>query len=330
MRREDVDGAEDYCVSALAEWAGAPFIEGMMIRFVSIALAAVAAVLAVTDSAEARRRGIPPNAHCKANNGMQMADTSLILTDRFLKKMKSTGVQTVARYYEYEDETQRGKRLRKSELRLIAGHGFNLLVVFQHKSGKPGTFLNWRKRGPADARRALAMAKEMNQPKGSGIYFAVDNDLVGHSPWLRYYNKAVLSYFREIDRVFAKSGKTYNIGVYGSGATCKLLRQHKLVSYCWLSFAKKHQGTQQAIRSKLYHLRQMPEGMCGGREVDFNRANPAFADYGQFKVRLPAGQEPEVVAARAQQVKAEQEDLEQLLEPFRQTAPRLPDAASPE
>jgi hypothetical protein len=300
---------------------GTPFGEGMMIKAVSIALTLVCAVSAMTDQAEARRRKLPPNAYCKANNGMHVADTSLILTDKFLQKMKSTGVDTVARYYEYENETQRGKRLRKSEIQLIADHGFNLLVVFQHKSGKPGTFLNWKKRGPADARRALAMAAEMAQPAGSGIYFSVDNDLVGHSPWLRYYNKAVLSYFREINRVFAGSGKKYQVGVYGSGATCKMLRAGKLVKYCWLSFAKKHQGTQEAIRTRLYNLRQMPEGMCGGREVDFNRANPAFADYGQFKVKRPALEVAEDMAASAAQASAEPEELDMLLEPYRQSAP---------
>jgi Domain of unknown function (DUF1906) len=288
-------------------------------RGVCVALAFVFAVLAATDGAEARGRRLPPNAYCKANNGMHMADTSLILTDAFLQKMKSTGVHTVARYYDYDDETQRGKRLRKPEIQLIADHGFNLLVVFQHKSGKAGTFLNWKKRGPADARRALAMAAEMEQPEGSGIYFSVDNDLVGQSPWVRFYNKPVLSYFREINRVFAESGKTYNIGVYGSGATCELLRDNGLVKYCWLSFAKKHQGTQEAIRSKLYNLRQMPEGMCGGREVDFNRINPAFADFGQFSVQHVASK---VIAVRSKQAKAEQEDLEKLLAPYRQTDPQ--------
>lgn len=292
-----------------------------MVRVVCVALAFLFAVLTVTDSAEARRRKLPVNAYCKANNGMHMADTSLILTGKFLQKMKSTGVDTVARYYEYEDETQRGKRLRKSELQLIADHGFNLVVVFQHKSGKARTFLNWKKRGPADAKRALAMAAEMQQPQGSGIYFSVDNDLVGYSPWFRFYNKAVMSYFGEINRVFAKSGKQYNIGVYGSGATCKMLRDHNLVKYCWLSFAKKHQGTQYAIKAKLYHLRQMPEGMCGGREVDFNKANPAYADYGQFKVLGAAHEE---MVSRSKQAKAEQEDLEELLGPYRQTAPQLP------
>lgn len=223
------------------------------------------------------------NDYCFNSSGVDMVDTSTTVTREFAEKMKSVGVKTIARYYDYEDETLPGKRLRKSEIEIFKEYGFNALVAFQHYNNNIKTFENWKKRGPDDAKRALAMAREFEQPQGSAIYFGVDGDFVGKNTGkYKFMTEEVVNYFNEINNIFRDNSVKYNIGVYGSGETCRILLDKKLAKYCWLSHSHGFIGTKALLKNGNYVIEQLLFGNCGGRQIDFNIVRKGISDYGQF------------------------------------------------
>lgn len=219
---------------------------------------------------------------CKTSSGVEMVDTAFPVTDSFVGKMQKIGVKTIGRYFDYENETLPGKRLRPKELPIFKKYNMSHVVIFQHNNNKVSTFLNWKKRGPADAERALKMSTDINQPGGSAIYFGVDGDFVGKLSNVKFYTDEVIGYFREIKRKFQVENADYKIGVYGSGAACRTLKSKGLISYCWLSHSHGFFGTKDVLMTGDYHLEQYLPGNCGGRSIDFSDDNTPSGEYGQF------------------------------------------------
>jgi hypothetical protein len=220
---------------------------------------------------------------CRNSSGVNMVDTASIVSNGFVTRMKVVGVNTVARYYDYPNETLPGKRLRKDEFKLLVTHKMKLLAVFQHHNNKASTFINWNRRGPSDAAEALKLSKTFSQPPKSAIYFGVDGDFVGTTTHrYKYYSAEVKGYFSEIKRIFRASPTRYEIGVYGSGEACKMLVGAGLVKYCWLSHSHGFVGSKDALRNGKYHVEQYLPGMCGGRSIDFNKFKANITDVGQF------------------------------------------------
>lgn len=238
--------------------------------------AALAATLALPVHGAANRS----DDYCRPNSGVDMVDTSAIVTPAFLDKMREVGVTTIARYYDYENETITGKRLRLEELDLIASYGMSLVVVFQHNNNRAETFNDWRNRGPADAREALKLAERFNQPPNGAVYFGVDGDFVG--PGAIFHTDDVIGYFEEINRVFDQAGVSYPIGVYGSGETCVTLITEGLAGFCWLSHSHGFMGTPEVLADGFYDIEQYLHGTCGGRAVDFNKINESVTAFGQW------------------------------------------------
>lgn len=220
--------------------------------------------------------------YCRPASGVDMVDTSAIVDDAFLAKMAEVGVTTIGRYYDYEDETIPGKRLRAEELPRIAAHGMSLVVVFQHNNNQAQTFVDWKTRGPADAREALKLAERFSQPPNGAIYFGVDGDFMGRIPGLTYYSDEIIGYFTEINRVFDEANVSYPVGVYGSGETCATLWAENLAGFCWLSHSHGFSGSQAALADGAYDIEQYLHGTCGGRAVDFNKIRGGIEAYGQF------------------------------------------------
>lgn len=219
--------------------------------------------------------------YCRANSGVDMVDTSAIVTPEFLDRMREVGVTTIGRYYDYDDETIPGKRLRAEELELIARYGMSLVVVFQHNNNRAETFNDWRNRGPADAREALKLAERFNQPPQGAIYFGVDGDFVG--PGSQYHTDDVIGYFTEVNRVFDEAGVSYPVGVYGSGEACITLFTEDLAGFCWLSHSHGFTGTPEALAEGIFDIEQYLHGTCGGRAVDFNKVRDGVIAFGQWQ-----------------------------------------------
>src|ERR1700759_4603230 len=210
---------------------------------------------------------------CRTDPGVEAVDSSAPVTQNFLDTMKAIGIRTIIRYYDHEDETLPGKTLRRGERDVIVMNGLKMGVVFQHKNDKFASFTVLR--GRQDAERSLMLAAENAQPRGSAIYFGVDG------PWNTSYElAAIMAYFREGHARWAGSG--YRIGVYGSGLVCNTLLANGLAELCWLAAPTSWPDFSAWYQTKRWNLVQLPTTQCGGRSVDFNLANSAAAEYGQF------------------------------------------------
>ncbi len=232
---------------------------------------------------EFAENGASSEQYCFPNSGVHMVDSSMQVTEQFLDEMVSVGVDTVARYYDHPNETLPGKTLTTLEQGLLARRGLKTLVVFQHNNNQARTFVEWRRRGPQDALRALELATNFSQPDGSAIYFGVDQDFVGSVPGYKFYNDEVRGYFEKINETFEARGAKFRVGVYGSGECLRLLHSEGLASLRWLSHSRGFVGSKRALESGGFDIAQLLDGRCGGREVDFNVRREAKLDVGQFQ-----------------------------------------------
>jgi hypothetical protein len=216
-----------------------------------------------------------PLAQAKCPNPVKAkgADLSLQVTDGFLKTLKAAGVRTVARYYDYPDETLPGKTLTQPEVDLIAARGMSIVVIFQHHNDHFDSFTPAR--GDGDATRALELAARFGQPAGSAIYFGVDGDWESDAEQAK-----IQAYFEAAHAKIAAAG--YRVGVYGSGLTCKNLKAAGLVSLCWLPGAML-EGLDWALENDAWQLWQQKPSLCGGVDVDMDRINKWQPDAGQWK-----------------------------------------------
>ena len=219
-----------------------------------------------THDAEAR--------HCRPKSGAVAADTSAISTPEFFVKMREVGVSTIIRYYDHENETLPGKTLRRAERDAIAGAGFSLAVVFQHRNNRLTSFTP--ERGREDAERSLLLARENGQPKKSAIYFGVDG------PWGEAELPHVRAYFEQAAPRIRAAG--YRVGIYGGGFKCREIMQAQLADLCWLANAKRWPGFAERLADKKsWRLRQALPETCGDRQVDFNFSHTRTTDFGQWR-----------------------------------------------
>jgi len=116
---------------------------------------------------------------CEANLADTVADFSIPVNALRVEGkpvytiLKSFGIKTIVRYYDFDDETLPCKTLLNDEAKSIIDNGFQIAVVFQHNNGSPHTFFS-ETRGTTDAERALALAKHNGQPPNTIIFFGVD------------------------------------------------------------------------------------------------------------------------------------------------------------
>jgi Domain of unknown function (DUF1906) len=116
---------------------------------------------------------------CQADPADVVADFSIPVNALSVDKkpvydvLRSFGVKTIIRYYDFDDESLPCKTLLNDEAKSIMDNGFQIAVVFQHNNGSPSTFFS-EKRGKEDAERALELAKHNGQPPNTTIFFGVD------------------------------------------------------------------------------------------------------------------------------------------------------------
>lgn len=201
---------------------------------------------------------------------------------RILPQLQTRGVKTLFRYYAPRNEPERGlpdKILTRDEAEAIMEAGFSLGAVFQFYSHVLDN-MNPR-RGRSDAERAIAYAAEtIGQPRGSAIYFAVDNN------WFQPAQLArVESYLAAVAEVFAANGDPYRIGVYGAGRTCRFARERGLAELSWLAKSTCWAETVDWYNDADWQLYQSKHNLAvDGTKIDTNLVNPRFADFGQFRL----------------------------------------------
>ncbi|CAN7775924.1 DUF1906 domain-containing protein [Variovorax sp. LjRoot290] len=146
--------------------------------------------------------------------------------------LKAQGKNFVFRYYSRTTQ-QPEKQLRPREAAELARADIDIAVVYQDNARETGDFGFGR--GRLDGASAFAAAGQIGQPAGTAIYFAVDTDF--SQAEVRQF---VVPYFKGAKEAMdAASGGTsiYRMGVYGSGLTCRLLDEAKLVEFKWLAEA---------------------------------------------------------------------------------------------
>lgn len=203
----------------------------------------------------------------------------------FANQLAAAGVKTVIRYYNHRNgRLLPTKALTRRELDSLHAAGLSVAVVFQQRGGADGNLGDLSaENGKRDARRALDLAAQMSQPRGSAIYFAVDFD---------YFRPRELDQVRAyFQAVRAELGTDYLCGVYGSGTVGGMLKRAGLVDHIWLAAATGWSGTRSALENGGWTLFQKyleRTSEIGGFIYDGNIVNPAFDSFGQFRPAAPA------------------------------------------
>jgi len=211
---------------------------------------------------------------------MSIIDTPVRTTSK-LTCLKTNGVTTIIRYYNFTNSTQLPeKRLELAEAQAIAASGMQIGVVFQQGQNNASAFSDAQ--GFAAGIRAFRYARnDIGQPAGSGIYFSVDFDASTSQ-----VNQRVVPFFEGVRRAFSQEsggGPSYRVGVYGSGLVSSLLTAQGLIELTWLAMSRGFRGTREALQAGEFHLEQVPpERTLCSLDVDFNNPNPARPDFGAF------------------------------------------------
>lgn len=94
----------------------------------------------------------------------------------FASDLAAAGVKTVIRYYNHRNSSRNpSKCLTPSELQALRDAGLSIAVVFEQRGGAPLSRTDsshiedfGAEKGRSDAERALDLARQMEQPSGSG------------------------------------------------------------------------------------------------------------------------------------------------------------------
>jgi peptidoglycan hydrolase-like protein with peptidoglycan-binding domain len=138
----------------------------------------------------------------------------------FAKQIAGAGMKFVIRYY----SRSLSKVLTKAEATALCAAGMQLVVVYEDLDTLESiTAAN----AAIHASVALQQAAAVGQPKGSAIYFAVDLN-----PAADQIGGQVMEYFHAVHTALAPS---YDVGIYSSGLTCRLIRDAGFAKFTWLS-----------------------------------------------------------------------------------------------
>jgi peptidoglycan hydrolase-like protein with peptidoglycan-binding domain len=142
----------------------------------------------------------------------------------FAAAIAAAGIQFVARYY----SKTASKATKAAEAIALDGAGLQLVTVYEDINNDVKFFT--AAIGTQQGTTALAQAGAVGQPAGSAIYFAVDVDVLTGQ-----VNGPVMEYFHAVHDALA--GSPYAVGVYGSGLTCRIIRDAGFAKYTWLAGA---------------------------------------------------------------------------------------------
>jgi hypothetical protein len=215
-------------------------------------------------------------------NNYHIVDTPWKTTEK-IPCLKQNGIQTVIRYYNFvNSKALPQKRLELPEAKALSAAGFQIAVVFQAVQNRRSDFS--KDKGVAAGKRAWEIAKKnIGQPNGSTIYFAVDFDASTTD-----IDGFIVPYFEGVQSAMKELGmgkSDYKIGAYGSGLVVNELLQRGLIEFRWLSMSSGFRGTKKAIEEGKYELRQIvPATTLCGIGVDYNEKKTPNTDIGSFSI----------------------------------------------
>jgi hypothetical protein len=142
----------------------------------------------------------------------------------FTDGITGEGMKFVARYYSRVSL----KSLTPAEAQQLSSSGVGLIAVFQDSNNSVDLFST--DIGESHADKALQLAAAIGEPADTAIYFAVDFD-----PTLANVQGPISDCFSALRNALAAAPAQYVLGVYGSGLTCRVLRDSGLAKFTWLS-----------------------------------------------------------------------------------------------
>lgn len=220
-------------------------------------------------------------------------------SDSFADCLVGAGKQFVIRYHSRTTQ-QREKRISPKEAAELARAGLEIATVYQDNGRLPEDF--GRDRGRFDGASAYGAAAQIGQPPHSAIYFAVDNDFSASQ-----IQDFVLPYFEGVKAGMdeaAGGASMFEIGVYGSGLTCQLVKDNNaLARFSWLAESTGWRGSDTYdtwdVQQHVNHA-----DLCGlGAEWE---ACDARDDFGQFQ---PIGFDVGAAEGEVRRVSASQLNL---------------------
>jgi hypothetical protein len=229
------------------------------------------------------KEGLSTNRHC----------------DPFADCLVQAGKQFVIRYHSSTTQ-QPEKRLSPLEAASLARAGLEIATVYQDRARQPSDF--GLTRGRQDGAAAHTFAAQVGQPAGSAIYFAVDADFSAAE-----IDSFVLPYFHGVkEGLDQAAGGTsgFAIGVYGSGLTCRKVRDEAgAATFAWLAEST---GWRESRTYAKWDVRQHVNAaqLCGlGENWEPCEARDQF---GQFR---PIGFDVHAAQGRRMRVSASQLNL---------------------
>jgi hypothetical protein len=184
----------------------------------------------------------------------------------------AAGLRFVVRYYSLSTS----KTMNAAEAAALSAAGLKLAVVYQDKQNTIASFSTAK--GKTNAQKALELASAIGQPGGSAIYFAVDFD-----PDSTQVRGPISEYFQAVSDVFGAASVHYKVGVYGSGLTCRVLRDACLAQFAWLSGSTGFRESA-VFRPRAHLIQSAPSRrICSGR-LDIDDDIAQVEDYGAFQI----------------------------------------------
>jgi Domain of unknown function (DUF1906) len=161
-------------------------------------------------------------------------DTTQDTTSR-LADIRATGYDFIARYL----SQSHWKVIGPAEAAAIAATGLALVLIYEDGPTTSDYFSFGR--GQADGLRVAQQACLLSAPPSTVIYFSVDYDASAGD-----IGGAITGYFNGVAGAFkslaAANGTAFNVGVYGSGATCSTITTARLAICGWLAQARDWNG----------------------------------------------------------------------------------------
>jgi subtilisin family serine protease len=193
-----------------------------------------------------------------------------------LESLRARGVTAIGRYY----SSRAWKRLTRAEAAAITAQGMKIFTVFED-DGDPNLT---RDNGLNHAQIAIAQARDVGQPTGSAIYFALEHLPGGYK---RRHVEGIMDYVAGLRDGLA--GR-YELGIYSSGVVLDALLNAGACEYTWLSASMSFEGSREFYASNRWSIAQVTAD--GRPQIDQNwdgvsvDVNQAKADFGQFKVEV--------------------------------------------
>jgi len=177
--------------------------------------------------------------------------------------LRNKGVSFVVRYLTIP--SLNWKRLTKAEAQMLAEEGMGIVSVYQVRNTMPEDFT--RDKAERDAKAALDNAREVGQPLGTPIYFAVDFN----APYGAGDMELIRAYFRRVKDLVEAPGY-YRVGVYGSYSVVEVLAD--AVDSRWQTYA--WSGGKVSDKAHMLQFRNGANWCSGGNDLNIAWGNPGW------------------------------------------------------